>query len=73
MAVRLLVGRCGVDARRARTGRAGRWHGGSGSGAWTDGPKTDLDVRTQRTVARRRRRRRGRARSAAPECQPNLV
>jgi hypothetical protein len=37
-AVRLLVGRRSVDARRVRTGRARRWHGGSGSGAWTDGP-----------------------------------
>jgi hypothetical protein len=70
-AARPLVGWHSGDARRARTGRAGRWHGGSGSGTWTDGPRTGLGVRTQRIVARQRRRRRGRARFGAPECQPN--
>jgi hypothetical protein len=36
-AARPLVGRRSVDARCTRTRRAGRWHGGSWSGAWTDG------------------------------------
>jgi hypothetical protein len=36
-AARPLVGRRGSDPRCVQTGIVGRWHGGSWSGAWTDG------------------------------------
>jgi hypothetical protein len=57
-AARPMVGRRGGDARCVRIGRAGRWPGGSWSGARIGGPRAGLGVcvrrRTAAAVATRR-------------------